>query len=402
MITLARRRLSRLLLCALGALTSSAGGAETAGTLPAGSVEVSTDAPAEQRALWSFDAFLDFGHALSLQHPAERQWRSRGTTPRLNETQLNMAGVAVTKAATAASPWGMELLAHAGRDALAFGFHSNQPEVDHAEALRHFGRANVSWLAPTGNGLKLQAGLFGSLIGYESLYARDNLHYTRSWIADYSPYLMFGLNASVPLGERFTATAYVVNGYFHLSQANAAPGYGAQLAFRPSSRWMLRETVYYGPEQAATGIEHWRFFLDTVAEWHGDATTVAFGHQAGTEQSALPGGPRSFWTGATLSARWNVAGPFSVAVRPEVFWDPDGLLTGARQLVRAVTSTFEYRLSGRASGAGAIFRLEHRYDQSTGPEGGFFGRRDPLTGAIGLIGGQHLAIASLILTFDTR
>ena len=41
------------------------------------------------------------------------------------------------------------------------------------------------------------AGLFNSLMGYESLYARDNANYTRSWIADNSPYMMFGVKRSV-------------------------------------------------------------------------------------------------------------------------------------------------------------------------------------------------------------
>jgi hypothetical protein len=364
------------------------------------STSTGTGAGAAERGLWTIDAFLDLGYAGSSETPANRQWRGRGTTPRLDEPQLNMAGLGIAKAATPGSPWGMEFLAHAGRDALAFGFHTGQPEVEHADLLRHLGRANVSLHLPGDRGLRVQAGLFGSLVGYESLYSRDNRHYTRSWIADYSPYLMFGLNASLPLGERLTATAFLVNGFFHLAHANAAPGYGAQLAFRPSARWNLRETVYWGPEQAVTDLEHWRFFLDSVLEWQTETLRVALGHQAGTERLAHPGGPRAFWTGGTLSAHWQFAGPWSVGLRPEFFWDPDGLLTGARQLVRAVTATLGYRLSGDATGAGAILRLEYRHDASTGPEGGFFTRRDPVTGEIGLAAGQHLAIASVVLTFD--
>ena len=36
------------------------------------------------------------------------------------------------------------------------------------------------WLEPT-------SGLFNSLNGYESFYAKDNANYTRSWIADNTP-----------------------------------------------------------------------------------------------------------------------------------------------------------------------------------------------------------------------
>ena len=93
------------------------------------------------------------------------------------------------------SRWGTEWLVQAGEDSKAFGFDANQPTVSGSDVWRHFGRANVSYLAPAGNGLTLQAGLFNSFIGYESLYAKDNGNYTRAWIADYSPYLMFGVNA---------------------------------------------------------------------------------------------------------------------------------------------------------------------------------------------------------------
>ena len=72
-------------------------------------------------------------------------------------------------------------------DAKDFAFGVNEPKVSDSDALRHFGRANVSYLAPVGNGLMLQAGLFNSLIGYDSLYAKDNFAYTRPWGGDSRP-----------------------------------------------------------------------------------------------------------------------------------------------------------------------------------------------------------------------
>ena len=60
----------------------------------------------------------------------------------------------------------------------------------------------------------------------------------------------------------------------------------------------------------------------------------------------------------------------SLALRPEFYRDSDGLQTGARQTIRAVTGTFKYRFpvsSGQLVGA-----IELRYDKSTGEEGGFF------------------------------
>lgn len=85
------------------------------------------------------------------------------------------------------SPWGMEFGVQRGYDTEALvpsSVPGRDKPVDGADTLRHFSRANVSYLAPVGNGMTLTAGLFNSFIGYQSIYAKNNLNYTRSYIAD--------------------------------------------------------------------------------------------------------------------------------------------------------------------------------------------------------------------------
>ncbi len=349
--------------------------------------------------LWRYGGFVDLGYSLNFNFPANHRWRNRSTTPRVNELDLNMGAAYVRKDATEDSRWGMELLGQGGQDALNFGFHVNQSKVAGSDVLRHFGRANLSYLAPVGNGLTLQGGLFNSLIGYDSLYAKDNINYTRPWIGDYSPYLMFGANVAYPINEQVTATAYVINGYFHLSNPNDLPSYGGQLAYKPTSQWLVKETVYYGPEQANTSLEFWRLFFDTIVEWKKDKLTVAFEHQVGTENLAVAGSPRTFWTGAMVEARWDFSGPWNIAVRPEFFWDRNGRLTGFQQLVKAVSTTLEYKMPYRWTHT--ILRLEHRFDDSTGPGGGFFKGGEIAPGVIGLTPSQEMLIFSAIWTFDS-
>ena len=56
----------------------------------------------------------------------------------------------------------------------------------------------------------------------------------------------------------------------------------------------------------------------------------------------------------------------------ELYWDRNGRVTAAEQLLTAVTSTLEYRIAvGRQTG---ILRLEYRFDRSTGSQGGYFAR----------------------------
>jgi hypothetical protein len=273
--------------------------------------------------------------------------------------------------------------------------------VDGSDALRHLGRANVSYLAPVRNGLMLQAGLFNSLIGYESLYAKDNFNYTRAWIADYSPYLMFGANAVYQFNEQWTGAVFVINEYFHLQNANSLPSYGAQVAYKPSAPWTFKETIYYGPDQSDTSLEFWRLFSDSIVEWKiNEDVTIAGEYQVGTQEMAdQTGNPRAFYMGAALPMRWHISGPWSAALRPEVYWDRFGLMTGSKQLIRAVTTTTEYKLPYKW--ANMILRLEYRYDESTGPDGGFFKGGQVAPGEFGLTAAQHMLIFAAIWTFDS-
>ena len=151
---------------------------------------------------WHYGGFVDLSYLRDFNNPSNHLFRNRGTTPRVNEFDLNMAGVYLTKDATSSSRFGMELLLQAGEDAKVFGFSATAPNLAGANWLRQIGRADISYLAPVGKGLTLQAGIFNSLIGYDSLYAKDNFSYTRPWGADYTPYLMMGVNASYPFTQR--------------------------------------------------------------------------------------------------------------------------------------------------------------------------------------------------------
>src|SRR5229473_1085970 len=331
-------------------------------------------------AKWQYNGFVDAGYLLDFNHPANHLFRSRSTAFKVDELDLNMA--------------------QAGKDSENFGFSPTAPNVSGSDWLRHFALADFSYLAPVGKGLTLQAGLFNSLIGYDSLYAKDNFTYTRPWGGDYTPYLMFGVNASYAFSKKITLTAFVINDYDHLAHPNSVPSFGGQLAYLPTERATFKETLLYGPHQSDTALEFWRFFSDTIAEWKRNRLTMAFEYQVGTERVEAPGNPRALWMSAQLPVHLIVHGPWSVTARPEAAWDRDGRWTGSVQLVKAVTGTLEYKLSYRKTTT--IARLEYRFDDSRGKGGGFFRGAEVSPGVIALTPTQHLLIFGLIVGFDSQ
>jgi len=349
---------------------------------------------------WSYGGFVDLGYLLDFNHPSNHLFRNRGTTPRVDELDLNMAAIYLTKDASDKSRWGVELEAQAGQDSKSFGFSATAPNLGGANWLRQIGKADVSYLLRLGKGLTVQGGIFSSLIGYDSLYAKDNFTYTRPWGADYTPYLMLGVNASYPFTKKLTATAFVVNSYWHLAHANNVPSSGGQLAYSATEHVSIKETTLYGPQQSNISLELWRFFSDSVAEWKRGRFTTAFEYQIGTERIGVTRNPRALWMSAQLPVHWTVRGPWSVTLRPEFAWDRDGRWTGSAQTIKAVTTTLEYRAPHQWTNT--IARLEYRFDDSRGQGGGFFRGAEISPGIDGLTPSQHLLIFGVIFTFDSH
>ena len=244
---------------------------------------------APQPVRWDYGGFVDVGYLRDFNNPSNHLFRSRGTAFHVDEWDLNMAGAYLKKKASERSRWGTELLVQGGRDEEVFGFSATAPNIDGADVLGHLGLANVSYLAPVGSGLTLQGGIFASFIGYDSLYAKDNMNYTRPWGADFTPYLMTGVNASYAASDNATVTGFVVNGYWHLANANDVPSAGGQLAYKVSPRVTVKETALAGPHQANTSLNRWRVLSDTIVERRGDRLTTAFEIQFATERVDVSG-----------------------------------------------------------------------------------------------------------------
>jgi hypothetical protein len=305
-----------------------------------------------------------------------------------------MAMITVKKLPAVAARWGVELTAQTGHDTDTFGFSPTAPNIAGADWLRRLGPTDVSYLAPVGKGVTIQGGIFSSLIGYDSLFTKDNFAYTRPWGADFTPYYMLGGNVAYPFSDKFTLTGFVINSYFHLSQPNHAPSLGAQLVFTPAPQLSVKENVLWGSHQEDTRLGHWRFLSDTIVERKWKRATVAGELQLATETVAETGEQAS-WVSAQMPVHFPLGGPWSVTLRPEVAHDPSGRYTSVEQTVCAMTSTLEYKKHFSDADADAILRAEYRFDNSQGAQGGFFSGP-----ANDLVPHQHLLTAAFILAFD--
>jgi len=162
---------------------------------------------------------------------------------------------------------------------------------------------------------------------------------------------------------------YTVNGWNYLANPNDQPSLGLQMKWKASTKITFTQNLYCGPDQGDTALQYWRFFSDSILEWKNDPFLLALSFDVGTERQAEQSGrPRYSWMAGALWARWQISEPLSLAVRPEFYSDPDGLITGAEQFIQAYTATLKYQFSPLAHNK-LVASLEYRFDRSTGSEG---------------------------------
>ena len=78
-------------------------------------------------------------------------------------------------------------------------------------------------------------GKWGSSIGIEGNYTKDQINYSRAFWFDFLPFYHMGVRASYQVNERFALNYWLVNG---TNQAEATNGFKDELfGFVRRSRW---------------------------------------------------------------------------------------------------------------------------------------------------------------------
>ncbi len=209
-------------------------------------------------------------------------------------------------------------------------------------------QAFVTWIAPVGSGLRLDAGKFFTTAGYEYVDRFDgfNDNATRSFLFGYAePFTHTGLKASYSFSDAVSANVLLVNGWDDVKDNNTSKTLGAGVTLTPSPKASFTVNYMYGPEQAGNDADN-RGLLDLVATLKPtDTVTVGFNLDWGTEERLAADGKTAGWWGAAGYLKLGVTPAFALAFRGEYFDDPDGVRTGTVQKLKEVTLTPELRVS---------------------------------------------------------
>lgn len=330
---------------------------------PAGTPESPETAESAKSGLGLLDGirlsgFVDVYVAYNANRPASRDNFLPGTgstAKKANELGLNLVAVEAVKDP---APLGFRVVLNWGNGTEVV--HAGEPTGNAIgpEVWKVVQYASISWKVP-GSEVLLEGGIFPCHVGAEAYFSKDNAHYTRSFVAEYTPWYQAGVKVSAPLGTGFTGQIHVLNGWQMVGDNNNGKTIGAGLGWT-SAAIDIGLNGLGGPE-LPDDTAHWRTLGDLVVTWRAMPSLTLTGELDAGSQSR-PGLDAATWWGAFVSARATLTETSAIAVRAERFSDPHAGITGFSQKLWGVTGTLEHRPHPRL-----ILKLEARYDRSTAP-----------------------------------
>ena len=206
--------------------------------------------------------------------------------------------------------------------------YSNEPRngVISGPELSRFVQEAVVGTRLTDN-LWIDGGIFLSHIGMEGFVSRDNPMYTRSLVADYSPYYESGVKATWQATSTVSALFTVVNGWQNISETNSAKSVGVRVDYSPSSVTTLSYFNYLGDE-ARDSASHRQMRLYNGVGFRSALSPrfLVMGEVDYGAQGRASGTGTSTWHGGMLTGRYQATATAALVGRVESFADRDQVI----------------------------------------------------------------------------
>jgi hypothetical protein len=267
----------------------------------------------------TFGGFIDSYFAYDFGRPATFD-RSFTTQPaRHNEFNVNLAHV---EAVVAGPRVRGRLALQAGTSVQSnYSAEPTNGSVSGPDLARHIQEGFAGYqVTPS---LWVDAGIFFSHMGMESWVSALNPTYTRSLVADYSPYYSSGVRAIWQATPKLAARVDVVNGWQNISETNFDKGAGLRLDFAASPTMTLSYYNFFGNE-IDTQL---RIFNGIGASGSlGDRIRVLAQLDVGSQEDADPDADDHTWYGFTLIGRVQATPTVALVGRLERFDDEDEVL----------------------------------------------------------------------------
>src|ERR1700722_4080718 len=189
---------------------------------------------------------LDGYYAYNFNDPVGRVNLLRAYDVLSNEFSLNQADFVFQHSPDAAAGrrWG-------GRFDLQFGqatdtLQGNPANEPRPQIYRNVFQAYGTYIIPAGKGISVDFGKWGSSLGMEGNYSKDQINYSRAYWFDFLPFYHMGVRVAAPISDRFTLNYWIVNG---TNQVEATNGFKDELfgfTAKPAKNMVWTMNYYLG------------------------------------------------------------------------------------------------------------------------------------------------------------
>jgi hypothetical protein len=136
--------------------------------------------------------------------------------------------------------------------ALMAGTYSNANLAAEPGVLKNIYEANAGINLSKKKQLWLDAGIYGSHIGFESAMGKDCWSMTRSMLSDNSPYYQSGVKLTYSSDNgKFLAAAHIINGWQRIQRVagNSLPSFGWQIQGKPTDKILINSSSFIGTDK---------------------------------------------------------------------------------------------------------------------------------------------------------
>lgn len=272
------------------------------------------------------------------------------------------------------------------------GTYANANLAAETGVLKNILEANIGIKLSKNKNLWLDAGIFGSHIGFESAISKDCWTLTRSILAENSPYYESGAKISYNSdNEKWFLSALVLNGWQRIQrlEGNNTPAFGHQITFKPNTNITLNSSLFVGSD-TPDAERLMRYFHNFYGIFQlNNKFGLTLGFDVGVQQKTPKNKNYNVWYSPVLIAQYAPTNKLNFAARSEFYSDKNQVIisTKTKNGFQTLGNSFniDYHFSNNL-----LWRIEYRNLSS---KDAIFQKKESLTHQ------NNLIISSLAITF---
>ena len=230
--------------------------------------------------------------------------------------------------------------------ALQAGTYANDNYSAEQGVIQNIFEANIGISLNKSNSLWIDAGILPSHIGFESAISMDNPTFTRSLLAENSPYFLAGAKLTYNINPKWEIAGLVVNGWQRIQrlEGNSLPSFGTQVNFSPNENMTFNWSSFIGTDDPDE-TRRMRYFNNFFGQFQlTENFDLTAGFDIGAQQKTKGSSNYDIWFSPIIIGQLKINENWKSAIRIEYYQDETGIIIPTETVNGFQTSGFSLNL----------------------------------------------------------